>query len=181
MVDYFSRALRPSQRLYCTTKREMLDAVAMCIQFRSYLRGTKFTLRTDRKSLVWLHRFKDTEVMMAGWLHALQKFQFSIVHRPGRDHGNADGLSRVPSSLYRQCTRPDCPSVVEVSECADQPFDLVPIHSGKTGLCCLMTIFPNHRLSRVIHFAYLLCRRRIRSASRCHHEFHQELFRPGPR
>ena len=78
---------------------------------------------------------------MARWLHALQQFQFSIVHRPGRDHGNADGLSRVPSSPCRQYTRPDCPPVVEVSECASQHFDsestgssedadLVPIHSG---------------------------------------------------
>ena len=55
VVAYCSRALRPSQRRYCTTKREMLAAVAMCIQFRSYLRGARFTLRTDHKSLVWLH------------------------------------------------------------------------------------------------------------------------------
>ena len=95
--------------------REMLAAVAMCIQFRSYLRGAKFTLRTDHKSLVWLHRFKDTKgMMMTRWLHALQQFQFSIVHRPGIDHGNADGLSRVPSSPCRQCTQPDCPPVVGV-------------------------------------------------------------------
>ena len=58
MIAYCSRALRPSQRKYCTTKREMLAVVSMCIQFRSYLRGTRFTLRTDHKSLVWLHRFK---------------------------------------------------------------------------------------------------------------------------
>ena len=55
MVAYCSRSLNPSQRRYWTTKREMLAPVAMCIQFRSYLRGTKFTLRTDHKSLVWLH------------------------------------------------------------------------------------------------------------------------------
>ena len=61
VVAHCSRSLRPSQRCYCTTKREMLAAVAMCIQFRSYLRGARFTLRTDHKSLVWLHRFKDTE------------------------------------------------------------------------------------------------------------------------
>ena len=36
VVAYCSRALRPSQRHYCTTKREMLAAVSMCIQFRSY-------------------------------------------------------------------------------------------------------------------------------------------------
>ena len=104
VVAYCSRALRPSQRRYCTTKCEMLAAVAMCIQFRSYLRGARFTLRTDHKSLVWLHRFKDTEGMMSRWLHSLQQFQFSIVHRPGNDHGNADGLSRAPSSPCRQCT-----------------------------------------------------------------------------
>ena len=64
VVAYCSRALRPSQRRYCTTKREMLTAVAMHIQFRSYQRGAKFTLHTDHKSLVWLHRFKDMEGMM---------------------------------------------------------------------------------------------------------------------
>ena len=60
VIVYCSRALRPSQRKYCTTKREMLAVVSMYIQFRSYLRGARFTLRTDHKSLVWLHRFKDT-------------------------------------------------------------------------------------------------------------------------
>ena len=46
VIAYGSRALRPSQRKYCTTKREMLAAVSMCIQFRSNLRGAKFTLRS---------------------------------------------------------------------------------------------------------------------------------------
>ena len=144
VVAYCSRALRPSQRCYCATKREMLAAVAMCTQFRSYLRGAKFTLRTDHKSLVWLHRFKDTEGMMVRWLHALQQFQFSIIHQPGDDHGNADGLSRVPVSPCRQCTKPDCPPVISLPVGDDQPFDsestgssedadLVPMHSGEGG------------------------------------------------
>ena len=79
---------------------------------------------------------------MARWLHVLQQFQFSIIHRPGRDHGNADGLSRAPSSPCRQCTRPDCPPVVLLPNIVDQPFDsestdssedadLIPIHSGE--------------------------------------------------
>ena len=51
VVAYCSRAVRPSQRRYCTsTKHEMLAAVSMCIHFRSYLRSTKFTLQTDHKS-----------------------------------------------------------------------------------------------------------------------------------
>ena len=139
VIVYCSRALRPSQRKYCTTKREMLAAVSMCIQFRSYLRGAKLTLHTDHKSLVWLHRFIDTERMMARWLHTLQQFQqFSIVHRAGRDHGNADGLSRVPTSPCGQCARMDCPPVDTAIEVVDQPFDgesedpdLVPFQSGE--------------------------------------------------
>ena len=46
VVAYCSRALRPSQRRYCTTKREMLAAVSMCIQF---CLCAKFTLQTDHK------------------------------------------------------------------------------------------------------------------------------------
>ena len=148
VVAYCSRALRPSQRRYCTTKREMLAIVAMCIQFRSYLRGARFTLRTDHKSLVWLHRFKDTEGMLSRWLHSLQQFQFSIIHRPGRDHGNADGPSRAPSSPCRQCTRPDCPPATLIHHDSDQPFDsvstgssedadLVPVQSGEDWIARL--------------------------------------------
>ena len=79
---------------------------------------------------------------MARWLHTLQQFQFSIVHRAGRDHGNADGLSRTPTSLCSQCTRVDCPPVVTAVAVGDQPFDaesvgnsedadLVPLQSGE--------------------------------------------------
>ena len=84
---------------------------------------------------------------MARWLHTLQQFQFSIVHRAGREHGNADGLSRVPASPCGQCTRVDCPPpppppVDTAVEVANQPFDvesvgdsedadLVPLQSGE--------------------------------------------------
>ena len=141
VIAYCSRTLRPSRK-YCTTKREMLPVVSMCTQFRSYLRGAKFTLRTDHKSLVWLHRFKDTEGMMARWLHSLQQFQFSIGHQAGCDHGNADGLSRFTTSPCGQCAHVDCPPVDTAIEVVDQPFDaesvgdsedadLVPLQSGE--------------------------------------------------
>ena len=187
MVAYCSCDLRPSQRRYCTTKREMLAAVAMCVQFRLYLRGAKFTLRTDHRSLVWLHRFKDTEGMMTRWLHALQQFQFSIVHRPGRDHGNADGLSRVPLFPCRQCTRPGCPPLAEMAESVSISLSTLSLPvvprmlilclyiREKTGLHCWMMICLNRRLSRVIHFVYPLYRRRIRFVSHSHHGFHREL------
>ena len=175
-VAYCSQALQPSQRRYCTTKREMLAAVALCIQFRSYLRGARFTLRTDHKSLVWLHRFKDTEGMMSRWLHALQQFQFSIVHRPGKDHSNADGLSRAPSSPCRQCTRPDCPLAVLLHDDTDQPFDsvstgssedadLVPVQSGEDWIAR-----PDNDLSQPVAISvFQSFSERTRCAAHCIH------------
>ena len=56
VIAYASRSLRISQRRYCTTRREMLAAVVMCTHFRSYLRGSQFTLRTDHSSLRWLQK-----------------------------------------------------------------------------------------------------------------------------
>ena len=60
---------------------------------------------------------------MARWLRTLQQFQFSIVHSAGNNHGNADGLSRAPTSPCRQCTHSDCPQVDTSVVVADQPFD----------------------------------------------------------
>ena len=63
VIAYASRSLRISQRRYCTTRREMLAAVVMCTHFRSYLRGSKFTLRTDHSSL----RLKSLKMRMGCW------------------------------------------------------------------------------------------------------------------
>ena len=85
---------------------------------------------------------------MARWLHTLHQFQFTIVHRARRDHGNADGLSRAPTNPCRQCTRVECPRVDTSVVVANQPFDdasvgdsedddLIPIQSGEDWIAQL--------------------------------------------
>ncbi len=44
--------------------------------------------------------------MVARWISRLQPFDFAIVHRPGKHHSHADGLSRRTS---RPCKRETCP------------------------------------------------------------------------
>ncbi len=67
-----------------------------------YLLGRPFLVRTDHAALQWLQGFKEPEGQMARWLEQLQEFDFRIEHRPGKQHGNADALSRIPC---RQCGR----------------------------------------------------------------------------
>ena len=102
VIAYASRTLsRPEQR-YCVTRKELLAAVEFIHHFPQYLLGREFTLRTYHSSLVWLRNFKEPEGQLARWLEKLQKYSFSVVHRQGTKHGNADALSRVPC---RQCGR----------------------------------------------------------------------------
>lgn len=102
VVAYFSKTLSTQQKNYCATRRELLAAVLSIEHFHEYLYGTPFTLRTDHASLTWLMSFKRPEGQLARWLETLQSYTFDIVHRPGKSHGNADGLSRRPCG--NQCS-----------------------------------------------------------------------------
>ena len=44
--------------------------------------------------------FKNPEGQVARWIQFLSVFHMDIERRPGRRHGNADGVSRTPC---RQC------------------------------------------------------------------------------
>ena len=103
VIAYYSKSLNPAQQKYCTTRRELLAVVATLDHFKGYIWGPKFVVRTDHAALVWLKNLKNIQEMLARWLAKLQQFHFEIIHRPGVQHGNADGLSRCP-----QCERGAC-------------------------------------------------------------------------
>lgn len=107
VVAYFSRALSKTEKNYCVTRRELLAVILALRQFRPYLHGNRFLLRTDHASLTWLLNFKSPEGQVARWLETLQAYDFEIQHRAGRVHGNADALSRRPCAAEecRYCWR----------------------------------------------------------------------------
>ena len=98
-ICYASHVLMKQHRNYCTTRKELLAVVKFCRQFRHYLLGRKFIVRTDHNSLVWLTRFKHIEGQLARWLEELAQYNMQIVHRKGSEHINADSLSRIRDSL----------------------------------------------------------------------------------
>ena len=98
-IAFSSLLLTPEQKRYCTTRKELLAIVMFTRQFRHYLLGQKFIVRTDHSSLAWLFRFKEPTGQLGRWLEELSQYHLTIQHRSGVRHSNADGLSRIPCDI----------------------------------------------------------------------------------
>ena len=96
VIAYASRVLKDRETRYCARRRELLAIVDFVKHFRCYLYGQpEFTVRTDHASLRYRDRLNDPHVQFTRWLQFLQEYNFAIEVRKGKDHGNADGLSRL--------------------------------------------------------------------------------------
>lgn len=108
LLRFGSRCLSSAERNYCTTRKELWAVVFFLHYFRHYLLGdgVKVVVRTDHGSLQWLKNFKDPADQVARWLEKISVFDWSIQHRPGVKHSNADALSRRPcTGDCKQCTK----------------------------------------------------------------------------
>ena len=122
VISYGSYVLTPEQRRYCTTRKELLAVIRFTRQYRHYLLGRKFTVRTDHNSLTWLMRFKYIEGQLARWIEELSQYDMTIIHRPGNKHGNADGMSRITDPL-------------EACDCYRAGIDLETLPCGGCAYC----------------------------------------------
>ena len=111
VVAYASKTLSKTERRYCATRRELFAVVWAAQHFRPYLYGCGFLFRSDHSALQWLHSFKELEGQVARWLERLAEYNYRVEHRPGRQHSNADSLSRLPC---KQCGL----AIVNESSCA---------------------------------------------------------------
>ena len=119
VIAYGSRLLSAAERNYCVTRKELLAIVYFTKLYRQYLLGRPFVLRTDHAALQWLQRTPEPIGQQGRWLERLAEFEFEILHRPGRKHGNADALSRRPC---RQCGWEEREIVAAVTEVPDPPL-----------------------------------------------------------
>ena len=53
-------------------------------------------LVTDHRPLSWLYikSLKEPRGRIASWILQLEEYEWDIKHRPGKEHTNADALSR---------------------------------------------------------------------------------------
>ena len=113
-VLYFaSNRLSKAEQNYCATRKELLAVVRYIEFFYHYLIGKKFIVRTDHFSLKWLLSWKTpTTPQYFSWISKLQQFDFEVVYREGKNHVNADALSRI--EYCKKCKTDHKPKVLQL-------------------------------------------------------------------
>jgi len=105
-VCFASQLYNKHEFNYNVTRKELLAVVTFVKKFRQYLLGRSFRVRTDHAALQWLKKTPEPIGQQARWLEVLEEFDYTIEHRPGRLHQNADSLSRVVEGVYAIHTAP---------------------------------------------------------------------------
>ena len=98
-VTYASRTMTSTECRYAQVEKEALALTWACEKFANYVLDKKFTIETDHKPLVPLLRNKSLHSLPPRILRfrlRLTRFEYEIIHVPGKSLVMADTLSRAP-------------------------------------------------------------------------------------
>ena len=96
IVGCTSRSLNKHERNYSSFDGEMLALVYALRTFRHYLMGREFKVISDHRPLRYLMQHKQLNAKHQRWRAIVQDYSFTVEHRAGKLHNNADVLSRWP-------------------------------------------------------------------------------------
>jgi len=94
-IAYASRKMSPAEVLYSTREQEALAILFGIEKFSDFVKGRKFTVITDHRSLSWLLKVPILKGRLLNWAYKLRSYDFEIVYRRGAENQMADLLSRA--------------------------------------------------------------------------------------
>jgi hypothetical protein len=94
-IHFANKQLTSVEKNYTTTEQKGLVIIFSLKKFRHYLLGYKAKIVTNHKALTYLVNKRNPSGRLTRWLLLMEEFDIDIVHRPGRRHGNVDGLTRA--------------------------------------------------------------------------------------
>ena len=131
-LAHASKTLTDTQKRYSQIEREALAIVFGVKKFHQFLYGRKFRLITDHKPLVAIFSpNKQLPVLTAQRLQRyaiiLMAYQYDIQYKPTKDHGNADGLSRLSTETDTQFDHFESRENAEIVCSIEEALDGLPI------------------------------------------------------
>jgi hypothetical protein len=100
IIAYASKSLNPTEQRYANIDREMLACVFGAERFHTYIFGKHFTIESDHKPLEIISKkpINAASARLQRMLLRLQRYDYNIVYRPGKEMTLPDSLSRMPST-----------------------------------------------------------------------------------
>ena len=95
VVQYASKKCKPTEAVLASAEGELLAVVFGLSKFRHYLAGRKFDLLTDSAAVTNLRTTRNLSAKLVRWSLLLADFDFNLLHKSGKTHLNADGISRA--------------------------------------------------------------------------------------
>ena len=100
-IAYASRSMTETELRYAQIEKEALATTWACEKFSTYVLRMKFTIETDHKPLVTLLGSKNLDSLLPRILRfrlRLARYDYTVLHVPGKQLYTADNLSRAPSA-----------------------------------------------------------------------------------
>lgn len=98
-IAFASKTLNITEAKYSTIEKELLGVVWGVKRFRCYVYGQNFTVCTDHKPLLGIHKMKDPSSRLLRLYLKLSEYSITLEHKPGKHNVIADGLSRLPAKV----------------------------------------------------------------------------------
>src|SRR5258706_3577019 len=100
-IDFMSKSFSNTERNYQIHDKEMLVIMCALEEWRHFLEGSdqKFEIHMDHKNLSYFREAHKLNHCQARWSLYLSRFDFILTHKPGRQMGRPDALSRQADHL----------------------------------------------------------------------------------
>jgi hypothetical protein len=95
-IAFYSKKFSPAELNYTVHNKELLAIVSSLMFWRSYLEGAQHPVRiiTDHQPLIYFTTKRLLDRQQSRWSVDLERFVYTIEHRPGRHSEKPDALSR---------------------------------------------------------------------------------------
>src|SRR6266446_1566449 len=109
-IGFMLKSFSNTERNYQIHNKEMLVIMRTLEEWRHFLEGSdqKFEIHTDHKNLSYFQEAHKLNCCQAQWSLYLSRFDFVLAHKPGRQMGRPDALSRQADHLKGADDNTDC-------------------------------------------------------------------------